>query len=195
MKQSFGPKTLLYPHPVLLVGTYDGTGRPDVMTAAWGGICSSQPPSVAVSIQRHRMTYANILATGAFTVSIPSAGQVAEADFFGIVSGKDADKFAATGFTPVRGDHVNAPFVGECPLVLECRCTGTLDIGVHTQFVGEILDVKIETSVLDADGKPDIEKIRPFAYDSFRREYVSMGSFLAPAFSAGRAFLPRKEER
>jgi flavin reductase (DIM6/NTAB) family NADH-FMN oxidoreductase RutF len=188
MKRSIGPRTLLYPHPDLIVGTYDRDGRPDAMAAAWGGICSSRPPSVAVSIQKTRQTYENLMAQREFTISIPSAAYVKEADFFGIVSGRDADKFAATGLTPVRSDLVNAPYVGEFPIVLECRLLQTVEVGVHTQFIGEILDVKVDESVLDEDGKPDIRKIRPFAYDSIRMEYYGFGEVLAKAFSAGREF-------
>ncbi len=189
MKRSFGPRTLLYPHPDLIVGTYGRDGRPNVMAAAWGGICSSRPPAIAVSLQKARHSYDAIVERQAFTVSIPSADYVKEADYFGIASGKDADKFAATNLTPVKSDLVDAPYVGEFPVVLECRLLKTVEIGVHTQFIGEILDVKIDESVLDEDGKPDVAKIRPFAYDSARMEYYGFGEVLAKAVSAGREFL------
>ncbi len=188
MKRSVGPQTLLYPHPDLIVGTYDRDGRPNVMAAAWGGICCSRPPAVAVSLQKSRYTYANLMEQRAFTISIPSADYVREADFFGIASGKDVDKFAATGLTPVKSKLVNAPYVEEFPVVLECRLLRTVEIGVHTQFIGEILDVKVNESVLGEDGKPDVAKIRPFAYDSMRMEYYGFGEVLAKAFSAGREF-------
>ncbi|WP_243668928.1 flavin reductase [Methanoculleus chikugoensis] len=98
-KRSIGPRTLLYPHPDLIIGTYDASGRPDAMAAAWGGgICSSRPPpSVAVSVQKTRQTYANLVEQREFTISIPSTDYVREADYFGIVSGRDEEKFAATG--------------------------------------------------------------------------------------------------
>ena len=187
-KRSIGPRTLLYPHPDLIIGTYDASGRPDAMAAAWGGICSSRPPSVAVSVQKTRQTYANLVEQREFTISIPSTDYVREADYFGIVSGRDEEKFAATGLTPVKSDLVNAPYVGEFPVVLECRLLQTVEIGVHTQFIGEILDVKVEESVLGEGGRPDIEKIRPFAYDSMRQEYYGFGKVLAKAFSAGKEF-------
>jgi len=185
-KQSIGPRTLLYPHPILIIGTYGSDGRPDAMVAAWGGICSSRPPAVAVSVQKARQTYENLVARREFTISIPSVDYVKEADYFGIFSGRDADKFAATGLTPVKGDRVNAPYVGEFPVVLECRLLETVEIGVHTQFIGKILDVKMDESVLGEDGMPEIGKIRPFVYDSMRREYYEFGGVLAKAFSAGK---------
>ncbi|MCM2465338.1 flavin reductase family protein [Methanoculleus oceani] len=187
-KRSIGPRTLLYPHPDLIIGTYGTDGRPDVMVAAWGGICSSSPPAVAVSVQKARQTYENLIERREFTISIPSADYVKEADYFGIVSGRDTDKFAATNLTPVKGDLVDAPYVGEFPVVLECRLLQTVEIGVHTQFIGEILDVKVDEGVFGEDGKPDIEKIRPFAYDSMRQEYYGFSGSLAKAFSAGKGF-------
>ncbi|MCK8518244.1 flavin reductase family protein [Methanoculleus sp. 7T] len=186
-KISIGPRTLLYPHPDLIIGTYGPDGRPDAMAAAWGGICSSRPPAVAVSVQKVRQTYENLMREREFTISIPSVDYVKEADYFGIVSGRDTDKFAATGLSPVKAEQVNAPYVGEFPVVLECRLLQTVEVGVHTQFIGEILDVKVDESVLGPDGKPDIEKIRPFAYDSMRQEYYALGGVLAKAFSVGKS--------
>jgi flavin reductase (DIM6/NTAB) family NADH-FMN oxidoreductase RutF len=124
--------------------------------------------------------------TRAFTVNIPSERHVKEADFFGMTSGKETDKFAASGLTPVKGTEVNAPYVEEFPVVLECRLLHSFDLGLHTQFVGEILDVKVDGEVLDADGKPDMTKIRPFVYDSAKQEYYGIGKSLGKAFSAGR---------
>ena len=186
MKQSLGARTLLYTHPVVVIGTYDRDGRPNAMTAAWAGICCSNPPSVAVSLQRPRHTHANIREQKAFTVNIPSEKYVKEADFFGMVSGKDTDKFAATGLTPVKGTRVNAPCVGEFPVVLECTLLHAFELGLHTQFVGEILDVKVEESALGPDGKPAMSRVRPFIYDSARQEYFGIGRLLGKAFSEGK---------
>jgi flavin reductase (DIM6/NTAB) family NADH-FMN oxidoreductase RutF len=186
MKQSLGARTLLYTHPVVVIGTYDRNGRPNAMTAAWAGICCSNPPCVAVSLQKPRYTHGNIRDGKAFTVSIPPEKYVKEADYFGMVSGKETDKFAASGLTPVRGTTVNAPYVEEFPVVLECTLLHAFELGLHTQFVGEILDVKVEESVLGRDGKPDMGKVRPFIYDSARQEYYGIGKLLGKAFSAGR---------
>ena len=121
MKRSIGAKTLIYPTPTWIVGSYDKQGKPNGMTAAWGGICCSDPPCVAVSLRKATYSYGSLIERKAFTVSVPSQGQVKEADYFGLVSGRETDKFAATGLTPVRSDLVDAPYVQECPLVLECK--------------------------------------------------------------------------
>jgi flavin reductase (DIM6/NTAB) family NADH-FMN oxidoreductase RutF len=161
------------------------------MTVAWGGICSSKPPAVAVSIRPERHTHAGIESRKAFTVSVPSVAQLAEADLFGIASGRDLDKFGATGLTPVRAEHVDAPYVGEFPLVLECRLIASFDLGAHTQFVGEIVDVKVDEDCFGEDGRPDLERLRPFLYDTFGFGYHAVGPRIGTAFSAGRRFLHR----
>ena len=119
MKKSLGAKTLVYPAPVFVVGTYDSQGKPNVMTASWGGICCSRPPCVAVSLRKATYTYGNIVQRKAFTISIPSEAHVQAADHFGLVSGRDEDKFAATKLTPVRSDLVDAPYVKEFPMIVE----------------------------------------------------------------------------
>jgi flavin reductase (DIM6/NTAB) family NADH-FMN oxidoreductase RutF len=189
MKVSLGAKPVLYPHPVLVIGTYDREGRPNVMTASWGGICSSSPPCITISVQRPRYTHGNLMERRAFTINIPSDSHVREADYCGMASGSDTDKFDATGLTPEKSALVDAPSVAEFPLVLECRLIHTLEVGSHTQFIGEIMDVKVDEAVLGEGGKPDIQKIRPFAYDSINRRYYGLGTMLETAFSAGRVFL------
>ncbi|UCG13053.1 MAG: flavin reductase family protein [Deltaproteobacteria bacterium] len=186
MKKSMGAKTLVYPTPVFIVGTYDREWRANVMTAAWGGICCSRPPCVAVSLRQATYTYGSIMEQEAFTINIPSQDYVKEADFFGIVSGKDRDKFAASGLTPVKSDLVNAPYIKEFPIVLECRLLHVLEIGLHTQFVGEILDVKADKAVIGDDGLIDIEKVKPIAFDLEGKAYHGIGEFVGKAWSIGR---------
>ncbi len=184
MKKSLGARTLLFPTPVLIVGSYDAKGVPNMMNAAWGGIASSEPPCVTVSIRKHRKTYENILLTKAFTVSVPSEKYMKEADYVGIVSGKAEDKFKATGLTPFKSDVVNAPYVAEFPLVLECVLKETHDLGAHTQFIGEIKDVKADETVLNAKGFPDPDKMKAFMFDPCTGGYYATGRFLGQAFTA-----------
>jgi flavin reductase (DIM6/NTAB) family NADH-FMN oxidoreductase RutF len=186
MKKSFGPKTLIYPTPVWCVGSYDANGIPNVMTIAWGGICCSQPPCVTISLRKATFTYGNIMARQAYTLSVPSIGHVKEADFFGVVSGRNVDKFKETGLTPVRSDLVDAPYVGEFPMILECKVIHHYEIGLHTHFVGEILDVKIDEAVLGEDGKPDIEKVAPIIFSPDAQQYHGIGTFIGKAFDIGR---------
>jgi len=186
MKKSLGAEIIIYPTPVYIVGTYDGQDRPNIMSVAWGGVCCSRPPCLAISLRKATYTYDNLTRNKAFTVNIPSAGQVHHADYAGIYSGRDENKFESLGLTPVKADHVHAPYVGEFPLVVECRVIHQLEIGLHTQFIGEILDVKAEETVLGADGAVDIVKLDPFTYYPPDRGYYRAGSLLARAFSVGR---------
>ena len=188
MKKSLGARTIIYPAPVLVVGTYDDEGKPNAMTASWAGICCSRPPALAVSLREATHTYGNILHRKAFTASIPSEAQVNQADYFGIASGKREDKFAAAGLTPVRSEVVNAPYVEEFSFVLECRLLHTVEIGSHTQFIGEIMDIKAEETVLGEEGLPDIKELRPFLYVPESRSYYGIGEYLGKAFSLGKEF-------
>ena len=186
MKKSLGAKTIIFPTPVLVVGTYDKAGRPNAMTAAWGGICCSRPPCVAVSLRKATYTYGNIIARRAFTISIPSEEHVQQADYFGLVSGKSVDKFAVAKLTPVKSKLVDAPYVKEFLLVLECRLTHMVELGLHTQFVGEILDVKAEAVVLGEGGHVDIKKMKPLVFAPDTQSYYGIGGFMGQAFSVGK---------
>lgn len=186
MKKSIGAKTIIYPTPVLIVGSYDRSGEPNVMAAAWGGISCSDPPCVSISLRKATYTHGNIIQQEAFTISIPSEKHVEEADYFGIVSGRDENKFSNTGLTAVKSQLVYAPYVDEFPLILECKLVNTLELGLHTQFTGEILDVKVDQDFIDVQGNPDINKIKPILYDPAGMDYYGIGEFLGNAFSIGR---------
>jgi len=186
MKKSIGSRTLVYPTPVFMVGTYDKAGKPNVMTAAWGGICCSKPPCVAVSLRKARYSYDNLVERKAFTVNIASENYVKEADYFGIASGRNKDKFAATGLSPVKSDLVDAPFIKEFPFALECKLLHTIEIGVHVQFIGEIVDIKADEDVLNANGVPDIDLVKPILFAPEMQAYYGVGNFLGKAFSIGK---------
>jgi len=185
MKQSLGAVTLVYPTPVFLVGTYDKAGKPNLMTAAWGGICCSKPPCVSVSLRKATYTYGCIIDRQAFTISIPSENQASEADYCGLASGSSTDKFAHTKLTPVRSDLVDAPYVKECSLVVECKLVHTFELGLHTQFVGEVLDVKADQEVMRAGGLVDILKVKPLIFTPDTREYYAVGRLVGQAFAIG----------
>ncbi len=186
MKKSLGAKSLVCTMPVWAVGTYDKAGKANVSISAWAGICCSSPPAVYVSFRKATLTYENIRERKAFTASIPSAGHIKEADYCGIVSGREHDKFAETGLTPIRSELVDAPYVAEFPFILECRLLNQIEIGLHTEFIGEVLDVKVEESLLGEGGVPDIEKIMPFLYAPGSSSYYAVGKLLGKAFSIGK---------
>jgi flavin reductase (DIM6/NTAB) family NADH-FMN oxidoreductase RutF len=124
----------------------------------------------------------------AYTVSLPSEQYARQADYFGIASGRDVDKFEVSGLSPVRSELVDAPYVGEFPLILECRVIHHHEIGLHTQFIGEILDVKIDEDKMMEGDQPDIEKILPLIYSTHSGKYYSIGESIGKAFEIGKKY-------
>ena len=189
-KRSLGPAPLLYPEPALLIATYDAENKPNFMTAAWAGICASDPVSLMVAIQPPRHTHAAILARKGFTVCVPSEKQAAETDFAGLVSGKKYDKFAACGFTAIKAEHVDAPYIAECPVILECSLTQHTKLGSHTIMIAEIKDVKADEDCLDETGRfPDVEKVLPIIFDCGSKNYYGIGKKLGKGWSIGKSIL------
>jgi flavin reductase (DIM6/NTAB) family NADH-FMN oxidoreductase RutF len=186
-KVRLAPNTFLNPHPVLLVGTYGEDGKPNLMNCAWGGVCCSAPPCVAVSLREATLTYHNILHRQAFTVGIPSRKYVEVADYVGIVSGRDHDKFKETGLTALQSEKVNAPLAEELPYSLECRLFQHYKLGIHTIFIGEILGVLADEGVLGSNGMPDIKKVQSILYGGFgNSHYFAVGEKLGKAFTVGK---------
>jgi flavin reductase (DIM6/NTAB) family NADH-FMN oxidoreductase RutF len=182
MKTALEPNTWALPSPVWVVGTYDKENKPNIMTAAWGGICNSRPPSVYVSLREATYSHGNIMDRKAYTISIPGDKHVKETDYVGIASGRNTDKFKDAGLTAVKSELVDAPYVDEFPLVLECNVVHVEKLGLHTMFVGEIIGIKIDEDAI-TDGRPDLQKIKPFVFSSGDRGYHSVGLRLADAFT------------
>lgn len=193
MKRSLGAKTLVYPTPTWIVGSYGNNGKPNGLTAAWGGICCSDPPCVAVSLRKSTRSYASLIERQAFTINVPTEKHVKLVDYFGLVSGHDTDKFEATGLTAVRSQIVDAPYIQEFPLILECKVLHVFDLGMHTQFVGQVMDVKAEEGVLDGRGMPDMLKVMPIVFSPANQVYYGIGRTLGQGFSMGKEIAAEHE--
>jgi len=186
VKKSIGARALAYPTPVWVIGSYDREGRANIMTAAWCGVTCSKPPAVGVSLRKATYSYGCLMERRAFTVNIPSADHARVADYCGIASGRDTDKFAKTDLTAVHSEVVDAPYVAEFPLILECRVSHTLEIGLHTQFIGEIVDIKAEVEVLNSSGLPDMALVRPFVYAPVQQKYFGLGHEIGRGYELGK---------
>ena len=194
-KRSLGAHPLVSPAPSFLIGSYDATGKPNVMAAAWAGICCSKPLSIAVAIRPERWSHDAILARKAFTVGHAPVSLMAEADFVGMASGRRYDKFTMAALTPVRAEKVDAPYVAQCPVILECALSQSISLGVHTLMIGEILDVKADEDCLDPTGKfPDCLKVDAIIFDPGSGAYYRMGERVGEAFGAGRPLFRDKAE-
>lgn len=191
MKKSAGTLGLIFPNPVLVVGTYDENGEPNAATLAWGGIASSDPASVSIAVRPTRYTYEALKRTGAFTINLPSVEHAAAADYFGMVSGRDVRKFEATKLTPLHGEFVDAPYIAEFPYCMECEVTHSLDLGAHTLFIGAIRDVKVDEMFLDEEGNPLWEGAKILSFDSGMRAYRAPGEVVGQGFSAGRKYITK----
>ena len=182
MRKNFGSKSWLYPMPVLIIAAYDEAGVPNAMNAAWGGMFTDEHIGICIS-QGHKTTK-NILATGAFTVSMATAEQIVACDYVGIVSGnRERDKVAKAGFTTERSEVVNAPIIKELPMTLECEMVSYDEESCH--LVGRIVNVSADESIL-TDGKIDYAKLRPITYDPVNHHYVELGAKVGNAFSDGK---------
>lgn len=175
---SFGAKPLMFPQPVLIIGTYDKDGKPNAMNAAWG--ITTDYDEISISLAEHKTTE-NLAATGAFTVSMGTEDTMLACDYVGIISGKDEpDKFAKAGFHAVKSEKVNAPLIAELPMALECKVRNFED-GI---LIGEIVDVKADESIL-TDGKIDPKKLKPISFDPCNNAYLATGDKVGNAFQDG----------
>ena len=184
MRKNFGVKTLCYPMPVFIIGTYNADGTPNAMNAAWGGI--SEEKEISICVDSGHKTAENLLARGAFTVSMATAQHMVACDYVGLVSGnKEPNKFAKAGFHATRSEFVDAPLIDELPMALECKV-----ISYDTdscRLVGEIVNVCADESVLGENGKVDVKKLQPITYDSMNHQYLVLGESVGQAFQAGLA--------
>ena len=179
MRKDFGSKTYLFPQPVMIIGTYDENGNPDAMNAAWGGICGAD--EIMVDLGSHKTTD-NLAITGAFTVGIADREHVIECDYLGVVSGrKEPNKLKKAGFTTEKSRFVNAPVINELPITLECE----LKEITGSKYIGRIVNVSADESVLGPDGLPDTSKFTPITFDPVHHTYIALGETAGKAFSDG----------
>ena len=181
MRKNFGPKPMMYPMPVLILGTYGEDGTPNAMNAAWGGIADTE--LISICLGDHKTTR-NIFARKAFTVSMADAEHVVAADYVGIVSGdKEPDKLAKAGWHTVKSEFVDAPIIQELPMALECAFVSyDEDTGL---LIGKIVNVCAEERIL-TDGKIDLSKFHPITYDPSGHGYYALGEKVGQAFSDGK---------
>lgn len=190
-RTNFGPKTWMFPMPVLAIATYNEDGSVNVMTAAWGGICQETPAGIMIDLAKDHKTTANIERTQAFTVAFATADTIAPTDFFGIVSGnKDPKKFEKSGLHAEKSEFVNAPVVQEYKVVLECAVFEKQVVKDDVRFIGEIKNVTVDDSVL-TDGKIDAEKLQPVAWNPISYEYVKLGESVGKAWNVGQALMEK----
>ena len=162
-KITWKPGTMLAPVPPALIscGTVE---KPNVMTAAWTGIVNSEPPMTYVSIRPSRYSYGLIKESGEFVINLTTLPLAEAADFCGVKSGRNTDKFQAAQLSPLPCSKVKAPQIAESPVSLECRVREIFSFGSHDMFLAEIVAVNVEESFIDDKGRLDLEKAGLVAY-------------------------------
>ncbi|MBO4910677.1 MAG: flavin reductase family protein [Lachnospiraceae bacterium] len=175
---NFGAKPLMYPQPVLIIGTYDENGVPNAMNAAWG--ITTDLKEITISLSDHKTTD-NLKVKKAFTVSMATEDQVVPCDYVGVESARKVpDKFAKAGFHATKSEFVDAPLIDELPLAMECRVKSFED-GI---LIGEIINVSADESII-TEGVVDIKKVKPISFDPFGNAYFGVGDKVGNAFKDG----------
>jgi flavin reductase (DIM6/NTAB) family NADH-FMN oxidoreductase RutF len=171
-KVTFSKMQILALTPVVLVGCAHPKLGKNLLTIAWTGVDCSDPPTLHVSIRPSRFSHRMIKESECFTVNIPTRELLRQVDLCGVVSGKDGDKFARAGLTPVEGSAVSAPIVAECPVNLECRLIKIVPLGLHDMFIGEVVARHAEASLVN-NGRVAFERLPLVTY--VNGEYWSLG--------------------
>ena len=169
MRKNFGAKPWVYPQPVLMIGTYDENGTPNLMNAAWGGQYGGN--TIMICLGAHKTTE-NIKAKGVFTVSFATAKTAAPCDYVGTVSANS---------DPDKSENIDAPVIKELPLTLECKLVKFNEDGV---VIGEIVNVSADESIL-TDGKVDYKKLDAIVYEPINLAYLRLGEKVGDAFKIG----------
>jgi len=175
-KKIFDAYEALYAVPTVLVTCIDKDNKPNIITIAWTGVVSSGPPSVSISIRPGRYSFDLIKNQKEFAVNIPNEQLLRQTDYCGVVSGRKVDKFKETGLTAIPASKIKSPLIKECPVNIECKLANAIDLGCHYMFVGEVLCVHADKSVLDTQGEIDYSKTKPITYN--QGEYWSLGQKL-----------------
>ena len=184
MKKSFGPKTWFFPLPVLIIATYDKDNNGNAMNAAWGGIHDTN--EVCICLDSSHKTTENIKNTGDFSLSFATKKLVKESDYLGIESGnKVSNKIEKCNLHVVKSANVNAPIIIEYPVTLECRTKKLDDVDGTTYLVADIVNILVDDSVLDENGKLDTSKCKFISFNPVNNTYSLMGEAVGYAFKDG----------
>ena len=166
---------LLAPLPPAIV-TCGTVEKPNALTVGWTGILNTHPPKTYVSIRPSRHSYGLIKEAGEFVINLTTKDLVRAADFCGVRSGKDTDKFAVCGITAEESTEVSAPSLAESPLSLECKVTDIIPLGTHDMFMADIVAVTVKDELISQDGKLHLDKCGLVAYA--HGEYYELGKKL-----------------
>lgn len=175
-KQHWKPGNMLNPVPAVMVSVTDKEGKSNIITVAWAGTVCTNPPMVSISVRPSRFSYQILEETGEFVINLTNESLVKACDYCGVVSGRDVDKFAKTGLTPIPMEHVHAMGIDESPVNMECKITEKRELGSHTMFIAEVVGVTVDDRYMDETGKFHINESGLVMYS--HGEYFALGKKL-----------------
>ncbi len=164
-KESWRPGTMIYPLPAVIVTVGATPEEWNPLTIAWTGTICSDPVMCYISVRKERHSYPILMREMEFTINLTTEEMARATDWVGVRSGRDNDKWAATGLTPIAGEKVKSPTIEESPLSIECRVKEIVSLGSHDMFIAEILNVKADERYLDKEsGKWELDSAHPLVY-------------------------------
>ena len=188
-REDLNPGTLLSPLPAVMV-TVGDMDNSNIITVAWTGILSTNPPRAYISVRPSRHSYRLIEETGEFVINLTTEELVYETDYSGIYTGAKVDKFEKLHLTKKTSKCVSCPTIGESPLSLECRVFDKISSGTHDIFLADVLNVSIRADMKDKDGKILLDKAGLVSY--VHGEYFALGKRVgAFGFSAAKKGSPK----
>ena len=164
MKRTLNPGTMLSPVPAVMVSCGRPGEKPNIITIAWTGIINSDPPMTYISVRKERHSYDIIKETGEFVINLTTEDLAFAADWCGVKSGRDVDKFEEQKLTAVYSQKVDCPSIGESPINIECQVREILELGSHDMFIAEIVSVSADEKLIDEKGALHMERAGLVAY-------------------------------
>lgn len=176
-KQTWKPGNMLYPLPAVMVSTADKAGNSNILTIAWTGTVCTNPPMAYISVRPERYSYHMIRESGEFVINLTTKKLARAADYCGVRSGKDVDKWKECHLTRGTASTLKyAPVIEESPVQIECRVKNIQELGSHHMFLAEVTAVQVDESYMDAKGKFDLNRTGLIAYS--HGEYLDLGKKL-----------------
>lgn len=175
-KEQWKPGNMLYPIPAVMVSCANESHKPNIITIAWAGTVCSSPAMVSISIRRERYSYEIIRDSKEFVINLVTKDLVKKADYCGVRSGREVDKFKEMKLTPRKGAIVSAPGIEESPVNIECVVKQILPLGTHDMFLAEVVGVTVDKRYMDERGRFHLNQSGLIVYS--HGEYFALGELL-----------------
>ncbi|MEG2813939.1 MAG: flavin reductase family protein [Oscillospiraceae bacterium] len=174
-KAIWKPSTLLGPIPPVMVSCGD-MNESNIITIAWCGIVNTNPPMCYISVRKSRFSYDIIKNSGEFAINLTNTELVRAADWCGVKSGRDVDKFAQMHLEKEKASQLSCPIIKQSPLSLECKVKQIIELPSHDMFLSEIVAIDVQPDIIDKNQKLCLEKASLVAFS--HGEYFSLNDVI-----------------